>query len=82
MLGSSFEQTMMGWGHKCYIPSFVKIGLAVLEKKIFEWYLQYTVNDQLVRTPKQFEHQKLFWPGSLKFALLVRTLDFFKGLNF
>ena len=29
---SSFEQTMMGWSPRCYIPSFVKIGLPVLEK--------------------------------------------------
>ena len=27
---------MMGWSPRCYIPSFVKIGLQVLEKKIFE----------------------------------------------
>ena len=26
---------MMGWSPKCYIPSFVKIGLPVLEKKVF-----------------------------------------------
>ena len=32
---------MMGWSPKCYIPSFVKIGLPVLEKKIFEWFLPY-----------------------------------------
>ena len=39
--GSSFEQFMMGWSHRCYIPSFVKIGLPVLEKKIFEGFLPY-----------------------------------------
>ena len=39
--GSSFEQTMMGWSPRCYIPSFVKIGLPVLEKKIFEGFLPY-----------------------------------------
>ena len=33
---------MMGWSHQCYIPSFVKISLPVLEKKIFEWFLPYT----------------------------------------
>ena len=33
---SSFEQFMMGWSPRCYIPSFVVIGLLVLEKKIFE----------------------------------------------
>ena len=27
---------MMGRSPQCYIPSFVKIGLPVLEKKIFE----------------------------------------------
>ena len=27
----------MGWSPKCYIPSFVKIGLPVLEK-FFEWF--------------------------------------------
>ena len=29
---------MMGWSLKCYIPSFVKIGLPVLEKKIFSGF--------------------------------------------
>ena len=36
ILGSSFYHTMMGCRPKCYIPSFVKIGLPVQEKKIFE----------------------------------------------
>ena len=36
--GLSFEQTIMGWSPRCYIPSFVKIGLPVLEKKIFEGF--------------------------------------------
>ena len=31
---------MMGWSPRCYIPSFVKIGLPVLEK-IFEGFLPY-----------------------------------------
>ena len=39
---SSFEQTMMGWSPRCYIPSFMKIGLPVPEKKIFESFLPYT----------------------------------------
>ena len=39
--GSSFEQTMMGWSHRCYIPSFVEIGLLVREKKIFKGFLPY-----------------------------------------
>ena len=30
--GSSFEQTMMGWSPRCYIPSFVEIGPLVPEK--------------------------------------------------
>ena len=38
---SSFEHTMMGWSPRCYIPSFVEIGLLVLEKKIFKGCLQY-----------------------------------------
>ena len=33
--GSSFIQTMMGRSPRCYIPSFMEIGLPVLEKKIF-----------------------------------------------
>ena len=41
ILWSSFDQTMMSWSPKCYIPSFVKIGLPVL-KKMFEWFLPYT----------------------------------------
>ena len=32
---------MMGRCPRCYIPSFVKIGPPVLEKKIFEGFLQY-----------------------------------------
>ena len=32
---------MMGRSPQCYIPSFVKIGLPVLEKKIFEGFLPY-----------------------------------------
>ena len=36
--GSSFEQTMIGWSPRCYIPSFVKIGPPVMEKKIFEGF--------------------------------------------
>ena len=39
--GSSFEQTMMGWSPRCYIPSFVKIGQPVPEKKFFEGFLPY-----------------------------------------
>ena len=39
--GSSFEITMMGWTPRFYTPSFVKIGLPVLEKKIFEGFLPY-----------------------------------------
>ena len=29
---------MMGWSPRCYIPSFMKIGMPVLEKKIFTIY--------------------------------------------
>ena len=29
---------MMDWSPRCYIPSFVKISLQVLEKKIFEGF--------------------------------------------
>ena len=36
--GSSFEQTMMSWSPRCYIPSFVEIGPLVQEKKIFELF--------------------------------------------
>ena len=39
--GSSFEQTMMGRSPRCYIPTFVEIGLPVPEKKIFEGFLPY-----------------------------------------
>ena len=38
--GSSFEQTMMGWSPRCYIPSFVEINPPVPEK-IFEGFLPY-----------------------------------------
>ena len=31
---SSFEQIMMGWNPRCYIPSFMEIGLPVPKKKI------------------------------------------------
>ena len=40
-LGSSFEQLLMGWSPRCYIPSFVEIGSPVPEKKIFEGFLPY-----------------------------------------
>ena len=39
--GSSFEQTMIGWSPRRYIPSFVDIGLPIPEKKIFEGFLQW-----------------------------------------
>ena len=32
---------MIGWSPRCYIPSFVEIGLLVLEKKIFKGFLPY-----------------------------------------
>ena len=32
---------MMDLSPRCYIPSFMKIGLQVLEKKIFEGFLPY-----------------------------------------
>ena len=32
---------MMGWSFRCYIPSFVEIGLPVPEKKIFKGFLPY-----------------------------------------
>ena len=41
ILGSSFYQTMMGCSFKCNILSFVKIGLPVKARKIFEWFLPY-----------------------------------------
>ena len=31
----------MGWSPRCYIPSFVEIGLPVPVKKIFEGFLPY-----------------------------------------
>ena len=34
---TSFEQTMIGWSPRCYIPSFVEIGSPVPEK-IFEGF--------------------------------------------
>ena len=39
--GSSFIQTMMGRSPRCYIPSFVEIGLPVLEKRIFKVFTIY-----------------------------------------
>ena len=38
---SSFEQTMMGWSPRCYIPSFLEICLPDPEKKIFKGFLPY-----------------------------------------
>ena len=32
---------MMSWSPRCYIPSFMEIGLLVLEKKISKWFLPY-----------------------------------------
>ena len=39
--GSLFEQIIMGWSPRCYIPSFVEIGPPVPEKKIIEGFLPY-----------------------------------------
>ena len=39
--GSSFVQTIIGRSSRCYILSFIEIGLLVLEKKIFEGFLPY-----------------------------------------
>ena len=41
ILGSSFDQIMIGWSHKCYIQSFVKIVLPVLEEKILSGFIIY-----------------------------------------
>ena len=38
---SSFEQSMMGFSPRCYIPSFVEIGLPISEKKVFIGFLPY-----------------------------------------
>ena len=46
--GSSFEQTMMGRSPRCYIPSFVEIGLPVPEIKIFEWFLLFKLTPCIV----------------------------------
>ena len=32
---------MMGWSLRCYIPSFVEIGLPVPEKNIFKGFISY-----------------------------------------
>ena len=47
MPGSSFEQTMMVWSPGCYIPSYVKIGPLVPEKKVL----------------KGFYHNWAWWPS-------------------
>ena len=39
--GLSFVKIIVGLSPQCYIPSFVKIGPPVLEKKIFEGFLPY-----------------------------------------
>ena len=50
---SSFEQTMMGWSPRCYIPSFVEIGPLVLEKKTFDGVLpSMGIEADLVMWPK------------------------------
>ena len=38
---SSFEQTMMGWCPRCYIPSVVEIGLPVPENKVLKSFTIY-----------------------------------------
>ena len=43
-MGSSFEQTMMGWSPQCYIPTFVEISPPVPEKS-FEGFLPYMASD-------------------------------------
>ena len=49
--GSSFEQIMMGWSPRCYIPSFVEIGSSVLEK-IFEGFFYMGVAAIFVMWPR------------------------------
>ena len=56
----SFVETMIGLSLQCYIPSFVEIGLPVLEK-IFEGFLPYMgVSAILVIRPGPF----INWPAS------------------
>ena len=44
---------MMGWSPRCYIPSFVKIGPPVLEKKIFGGFFVVVCQLHYINTSKQ-----------------------------
>ena len=71
--GSSFVQTMMGWSPWCHMPSLVKIGLPVLEKKIFEgvyhlwaWWPSWScdpdaANKISLPLPKEAPHKIWLW---------------------
>ena len=52
---------MKGWSPRCYIPSFVEIGLPVPEKKIFEGFLPYMgVAAILVMRPASYHQIFIF----------------------
>ena len=84
ILGSSFEQTMMGWRFRCYIPNFVEIGPLVLEKKIFEGFLPYMglaailghVNNISFPLPMEAPHK--IWLSSAKQFQRRRSLKLWK----
>ena len=64
---------MMGWSPQCYIPSFVKIGLPVLEK-IFEGFLPYmgvAANLALIGLQVPEKIFKGFSPNMVVAAILV-----------
>ena len=69
--GSSFEKkTMMGRSPQCYNPSFVKIGLRVPVKKIFQGSLPYIgLEAILVMWPAPY--QQMFISMNLKAYILT-----------
>ena len=68
---SSFEQTMIGLSLQCYIPSFIKIGLLVREKKTFEGFLPYmgmaAIFCQVTETPRTNFRSPIPWMLHMKF---------------
>ena len=62
---------MIGWSPRCYIPSFVEIGLPVPDKKIFEGFLPYMDNAAIL----------VMWPASChQIFISLKLKAFIKNL--
>ena len=68
---------MMGWSPQCYIPSFLEIGLPVLEKKIFKGFLPYVGMAAILVMGPALCHQifiSLYLKAFIKNLVEIRTV--------